>query len=256
MSNDSIETWEVNGYVVHLYYDDHPESPREWSNLGTITCWHRRYTIGDKHNFADSEALFASLIPQQEWDILVARRERAIERAWNDLGSCSDPRWATAERAADRAFKEGLAAAAERHAVILPVYMYDHSGIALSTGGFSCPWDSGQIGYVWASRDTILKEWSRKKLTKKLRAKAEEVLKQEVETLSQYHEGQVYGFVVETPDGEHIDSCWGIYGFDYAKEEATASANGQPTWVPEDDQSGDLPGPEPFAGGDTIATPA
>jgi hypothetical protein len=25
-----------------------PESPREWDNLGTMVCWHRRYNLGDK----------------------------------------------------------------------------------------------------------------------------------------------------------------------------------------------------------------
>ena len=27
--------------------------------------------------------------------------------------------------------------------VILPLYLYDHSGITMNTTGFSCPWDSG-----------------------------------------------------------------------------------------------------------------
>ena len=29
--------------------------------------------------------------------------------------------------------------------VILPLYLYDHSGITMNTCGFSCPWDSGQV---------------------------------------------------------------------------------------------------------------
>lgn len=36
-------------FTLTLHHDETPESPREWDNLGTITCWHRRYTLGDRH---------------------------------------------------------------------------------------------------------------------------------------------------------------------------------------------------------------
>ena len=39
--------------------------------------------------------------------------------------------------------------------VILPLYLYDHSGITISTGPFSCPWDSGQVGWIKAPKDTF-----------------------------------------------------------------------------------------------------
>ena len=39
--------------------------------------------------------------------------------------------------------------------VILPLYLYDHSGITISTRPFSCPWDSGQVGWIYASKDTF-----------------------------------------------------------------------------------------------------
>src|SRR6056297_3490365 len=41
--------------------------------------------------------------------------------------------------------------------VILPLYMYDHSGITISLTPFSCPWDSGQIGFVQIPRKKMLK---------------------------------------------------------------------------------------------------
>ena len=37
--------------------------------------------------------------------------------------------------------------------ISLPVYMYDHSGITINTTGFSCPWDSGQVGVVYVYKD-------------------------------------------------------------------------------------------------------
>lgn len=41
--------------------------------------------------------------------------------------------------------------------VILPLYLYDHSGITISTVPFSCPWDSGQVGWIYAPKDTFRK---------------------------------------------------------------------------------------------------
>ena len=40
-----------------------------------------------------------------------------------------------------------------------PVYAYIHSGVALSINPFSCPWDSGQIGFAVISRADLEKEY-------------------------------------------------------------------------------------------------
>jgi hypothetical protein len=48
----------------------------------------------------------------------------------------------------------------------------------------------------------------------------EDALKGEVEVWGQYAEGDVYGYDITGPDGEHRDSCWGFYGAKYAREEA------------------------------------
>lgn len=36
------------GWTVNLGYDECPESPREWDNLGVMVCFHGRYNLGDK----------------------------------------------------------------------------------------------------------------------------------------------------------------------------------------------------------------
>lgn len=106
-----------------------------------------------------------------------------------------------------------------RASVILPVYMYDHSGITISTKPFQCPWDSGQVGFIYATREEILKEYNAQRLTKKLRERVEAQLKAEIDTYDQYLRGDVWGFVIENEDGEHVDSCWGFFGEDYCREE-------------------------------------
>lgn len=38
-----------SGKILEIHVDESPESPREWDNLGTVWCSHRRYSLSDKH---------------------------------------------------------------------------------------------------------------------------------------------------------------------------------------------------------------
>lgn len=122
-------------------------------------------------------------------------------------------------------FYDGLPRGTE----ILPLYLYDHSGITMSTTGFSCPWDSGQVGYIYATPEMIRKEYGCKRITKQVRDKVRRLLKAEVEEYDQYLTGDVWGYVVtmEDEDGKEVDedSCWGFFGYNYCLEEAQSVAN-------------------------------
>lgn len=108
----------------------------------------------------------------------------------------------------------------ENVGVILPLYLYDHSGITISTSPFSCNWDSGKIGFIFISKEKMLKEYGGKIVTQTLKDKVEGYLKSEIEIYDQYLTGDVYGYrvseVTTCSEGhEHeteIDSCWGYYG--------------------------------------------
>ena len=39
--------------------------------------------------------------------------------------------------------------------LIKPLYMYDHSGITISTSPFSCRFDSGQVGWIFISEEQL-----------------------------------------------------------------------------------------------------
>jgi len=103
--------------------------------------------------------------------------------------------------------------------IALPVYMYDHSGITISTSPFSCPWDSGQLGIIAVSKEKVRKEYTWKVFNKNRIETIKNYLKSEVDTYDQYLRGEVFGFIIEK-DGENIDSCWGFYGHDYCEQEA------------------------------------
>jgi len=104
-------------------------------------------------------------------------------------------------------------------AVVLPLYLYDHSGITMNTSGFSCSWDSGQVGWIYATQEEADAFLSEKNVSKE---KIEQVLKAEVEVYDQLLTGDIYGFVFSQKKKcnlgyiheEEIDSCWGFFGGD------------------------------------------
>ena len=97
-------------------------------------------------------------------------------------------------------------------AIIKPLYLYDHSGITISTEPFSCGWDSGQVGFVIVTKKAIRENWSIKNVTQKYRTHAEKILDGEIETYDKELCGDVYGFVTYDKNGDLVDSCGGFYG--------------------------------------------
>lgn len=107
----------------------------------------------------------------------------------------------------------------ENAAIIYPLYLYDHSGITISTSPFGDRWDSGQIGFVFISKQTIYKEYNCKRITKAIRLKAESVLQAEVKTYDKYIIGDAWGYRITDEDENEIESCWGYYDYDECKSE-------------------------------------
>jgi hypothetical protein len=107
----------------------------------------------------------------------------------------------------------------EKPAVILPLYLYDHSGITISTTPFSCKWDSGQIGFVFISKDKVKNDYGVKRVTKKEIEKVTKVLLAELETYDLYMRGEVYGYTLINENGEIEDSCFGYYGVESILDE-------------------------------------
>ena len=50
-----IKQAEKDGVRLSIHLDDNSESPREWDNLGKMVCFHKRYELGDMHDYADPE---------------------------------------------------------------------------------------------------------------------------------------------------------------------------------------------------------
>lgn len=46
---------------------------------------------------------------------------------------------------------------------MMPLYLMDHSGLAMQTESFHDPWDSGQVGWIYVSKEDALKEFDTEK---------------------------------------------------------------------------------------------
>lgn len=149
-----------------------------------------------------------------------------IDPEWTDLTwtvGYSSPRYslgnknfhnaATLEYEAMKAEREG--------GIVFPVYAYVHSGAALSLSNdgypFNCPWDAGQSGFMWLTKEDIEKfGWKKTKGWKSRAKKDAEVV---ISEFNKWLAGDCWGYVIER-DGEELDSCWGFIGRDYAESQA------------------------------------
>lgn len=189
---DYHDTTTFGDYTITVEQDDGIESPRDWDNLGTMTYWHRNYILGD----IDGRKQYGDFGSQTEF--------------WIDLAGIEDTgQELNIEKVMELAYKRN---------VILPVYLFDHSGITMSTTPFSCQWDSGQIGFIHISLEKIRKEFDCKHVTKQMRERIEGYLQGEIETYDNFITGNVHYFSIvrKDEDGEEVDvdACGGFFGND------------------------------------------
>lgn len=176
MNKETTHEEKIGNYIIKIYQDEDTYSPREDCNLGTMICFHRRYNLGDKHDYKSSD--FSS------WN----EQRKELQK--------------------------------QKPCIILPLYLYDHSGITMNTTGFSCGWDSGQVGWIMVTKEKVRKEYDVKYITQEIREKVKKVLEAEVKVYDQYLTGDVYGYQVcevskcelGHEHEEEVSSCWGYYG--------------------------------------------
>ena len=191
----------IGKYLIEVVQDNDPESPRSWDNLGTMVCFHRNYTLGDKHDYKTENF--------NGWDDM----EKSLIKE-HDV------------------------------CVILPLYLYDHSGITMNTTGFSCRWDSMKVGFIYISKEKVRKEYNVKRINNKLKERITEYLIGEVKTYDQFLTGDIYGYkifeVSQCSLGhEHKQeksSCWGFYG----EEECMKEGEGIVEYYIEEDNKVEL----------------
>lgn len=260
-------------YRLRIEQDNFVDSPRDWDLLGHMLCWHRRYVLGDKHEYRepidfwhdmvhkyiDVNALFdyalsgdGSVRLQKEIDedgeesyelcywgyiSFLGDKQKAlwcIDKTY-DTGDIADLRsegWYVEDDIIEDLGFEDCQKLLKDKIFYLPLYLYDHSGITMSTGRFGDTWDSGQVGFIYVTKEDIEKEYGA--FNEKNLETAMNVLQGEVDIYDQYLRGDVYWYCLEKFLGgtvageevspqetlcenifwEEIDSCGGFYGSD------------------------------------------
>ncbi len=204
MCNQREAIYEENylGFQIRIEQDEDAESPRSWDNLGTMVCEHLHYNLGDFNC--------------DKWQ----EKEQYYPMEKNEDGEEVDIDFADNKERFLHFIRE------REDIVALPLYLYDHSGLRMATstaGMVDVQWDVSSVGYIYITHDRIKKEMATpvgkkknpslraiKKITPKVVARTESLLRGEVETYDDYLVGDVFGYIVEK-DGEQVDSCWGYY---------------------------------------------
>lgn len=168
--------------LLVIKYDDSPESPREWSNLGYFITCERRYTSPDGKARPDIQ--------------------RIVEQTGDESSDTADH----IERITAAINDE----TSETVLLIVPVYKYEHGGVAYRRGSAS-GWDYSNCGFYIVTD----------KSADELGTPADHftsVIDGELETYTAYANGEVYGYILHDEYGEVVDSCWGFYDLDHIKE--------------------------------------
>ncbi len=50
-----FESYRRGDRIVEICYDEDPQDPREWDNISLLVCFHKRHSLGDKHELDSSD---------------------------------------------------------------------------------------------------------------------------------------------------------------------------------------------------------
>lgn len=198
----AITTTDGRKLRLVIEQDEFPEDPRSWDNIGTMLCCHRDYQLGDCNSNKEAELQLAEICRKY------GKSDEEID---------------------EMTFAEEVQFVLDQDDVCgLPLWLYDHSGISISTGRV-CPWDSSFVGLIFVEKDSYLAQMCLKD-EENWKAKAKETLEGEIETYSDFLEGNVCGWTLYEPtiiirqsmdgkelsrtideEGEVVDSMVGFY---------------------------------------------
>ena len=190
-----------NSIVLEVTREIDNIDPREGDNLGTMVCWHGRYNLGDKQirGQGDLDEILLDILDESGKFKFSYQKDNVRYFANTDL----------------------LLSAVRKHTktALLPLYLYDHSGISMSTRTSrfqvmdGAGWDWGTVGVIYASEKALMREYGVQEVTDEVREKAEDCLRNEVNTYDLYLRGEVYYYRLYNKEtDEDIDSCGGFFG--------------------------------------------
>lgn len=225
--------------TTSIYYDTDSEDPRtSFSNAGTMIVYSTDYKLGDYQGVAPCGNDITSTL-----EYLAGLAEPSFDKEnWEEWYMRTTGHYPAEYDYIHRLIKAtnkeylwmalDLGRGAEHISCHKPYYLPD-----------TCD------GIIFISKEDAVHEWGKKLNTKAVQEQALKYLQGEVETLSQWLSGEVYGFAVQLhefrdPDDHNFaysevvigdgsgggyygveDACWGYYELDYCESEAAFHAS-------------------------------
>ena len=94
----------------------------------------------------------------------------------------------------------------------LQFYLFIFTTIrGISNTDFGDRWDSGQIGYIFVTKEKVQQEYG-SEITEAMKELIRERLIAETELYDKYLQGECYGFRITDENGEQVDGCGGFFG--------------------------------------------
>lgn len=242
------EDGDGNRYCMHVHQDEIPDDPREnCEPLTTMACWHRRRNLGDDIGNLEPDVFWQKLVEDNVPEEFITAAAIAGEIGSISVSANADDPKLYDIRIDGELHEENMGVPESYipryilndlsiqdfqkllhpYAEWLPIWGYEHGGIAISCGvrvyPFSDVWDSGQLGVIIALKDRILSEFPLDPNDDDTwRKKADEIMQTDVKEYNQYLTGEVYWIQIfkfvddGTEDGgwDEIDGCSGFYGDD------------------------------------------
>ena len=167
-----VESIEYKGYIINVKEDEFSQNPNEWAD--------------------------------ENWFLVGFHRDFTVEREGFGVDVCRALVSKDEYKAADESIKERVRKIKKQYH-FFGLEAYIHSGVVLALsheGNFpDRKWDVSQLGCVFIA-----------KAEAKTRKKAKQSAASLIESWNDYLGGNVYGYEIESKDGEQIDSCWDFYG--------------------------------------------
>lgn len=250
------EKEEYRGLTINVYYDENPDDPRSWDNVATFVCEHRNYNLGDEQSIQDIvNELYSSYVSSKAViDYFIKTRNAMLKVGEEGDGCdhyyeyeikvcgetckqyiCADSSMSEDEIAGEMEDEldlcEKLQLIEESGEVaMLPISMYEHSGITLWLGSkwshSDAQWDCSTIGFAYVEKSTAEQEHMLRSGTKchnDWKEWAYSMMEGEMKTYDQFVRGEVYGYMIEDENGEegsddYLSGCWGFFGNEGKKE--------------------------------------
>lgn len=113
-------------YALMVQPDDILISPREVDeHFGTMVCFHPRYALGDHHNYMDKDDFL------REMYLDTVGHDEAGMKRYERMVNIVSSRFRHGPKTEERAIDEAMQKVISEKYLMLPLYLYDHSGLAM-----------------------------------------------------------------------------------------------------------------------------